>query len=123
MPSHIVRAKATNTDRHVSVRINDRRIILGITLQQMADILGCAYQQAHKYCKGTNRISAGRLYQIGGILGVEVDYFFEGIDDKEYLRPTPSQRMMLDLARNFIGIPTQKHQEALCDFARGLSDG
>jgi hypothetical protein len=30
--------------------------------------------------------------------------------------------MLLELARNFIGIPTRKHQEAICSLARALSD-
>ena len=41
--------------------MRERRIMLGLTQQQMAELIGVTYQQAHKYEKGINRIAAGRL--------------------------------------------------------------
>ena len=35
-----------------------RRIMLGLTQQQLADLIGVTYQQAHKYEKGINRMTA-----------------------------------------------------------------
>jgi transcriptional regulator with XRE-family HTH domain len=64
----------------VGARIRERRIMLGLTQQQLADLIGVTYQQAHKYEKGINRIAAGRLSGIAHALGVEVGYFFEGAD-------------------------------------------
>ena len=52
--------------------------MLGLTQQQMAELIGVTYQQAHKYEKGINRVAAGRLYHIAQALGVDVSYFFEG---------------------------------------------
>ena len=40
--------------------------------------------------------------------------------DRDF-RPTPQQRMLLELARNFISLPSRKHQEALCSLARALA--
>ena len=38
--------------------------MLGFTQQQLADLIGVTYQQAHKYGGiGINRISAGRLFR------------------------------------------------------------
>ena len=54
--------------------------MLGLTQQQMAELIGVTYQQAHKYEKGINRIAAGRLFTIAQALGVEVGYFFDGMD-------------------------------------------
>ena len=53
-----------------------RRILLGLTQQQIAELVGVTYQQAHKYEKGINRVSAGRLYTIARALGVQVSYQF-----------------------------------------------
>ena len=90
----------------VSLRIRQRRIMLGLTQQQMAELIGVTYQQAHKYETGINRISAGRLYQISQALGVEISYFFEDVDPERRNKPKaaemmPQQRMLLELARNF----------------------
>ena len=71
--------KASDIDKHVGNRIRERRIMLGLSQQQMADMIGVTYQQAHKYERGINRISAGRLYEITQVLYVPISYFFEGI--------------------------------------------
>lgn len=101
--------------------------MLGLTQQQMAELIGVTYQQAHKYETGINRISAGRLYQIARALGVEISYFFEDVDpgggaQTKAQELMPQQRMLLELARNFAAIKSRKHQEALCHLARVLSD-
>jgi transcriptional regulator with XRE-family HTH domain len=121
------RSRALDVDRFVSLRIRQRRIMLGLTQQQMAELIGVTYQQAHKYETGINRISAGRLYQIARALGVEISHFFEDVEpgssatrNQELM---PQQRMLLELARNFAAIKSRKHQEALCHLARVLSDG
>jgi transcriptional regulator with XRE-family HTH domain len=101
--------------------MRERRIMLGLTQQQMAELIGVTYQQAHKYEKGINRIAAGRLFTIAHALGVEVGYFFDGMDSERSFKPTPQQRMLLELARNFIGLTNRKHQEALCSLARALA--
>jgi transcriptional regulator with XRE-family HTH domain len=38
---------------------------------------GITFQQLQKYEKGSNRIAASRLYQLAGVLGVSIQYFFE----------------------------------------------
>ena len=121
------RSRALDVDRYVSLRIRQRRIMLGLTQQQMAELIGVTYQQAHKYETGINRISAGRLYQIARALGVEISYFFEDMEPGDSAAAVrarelmPQQRMLLELARNFISIPQRKHQDAVCSLARALS--
>ncbi len=122
------RSRALDVDHYVSLRIRQRRIMLGLTQQQMAELIGVTYQQAHKYETGINRISAGRLYQIAQALGVDIGYFFEDVDPEHKAKTRqaelmPQQRMLLELARNFANIPNRKHQEALCNLARVLASG
>jgi transcriptional regulator with XRE-family HTH domain len=116
-------SRANDTDRHVGSRIRERRIMLGLSQQQMADMIGVTYQQAHKYERGINRISSGRLYEIAQALKVPVGYFFEGLDGsgKGENELSARQRMCLELARNFAQIPSEKHQEALSQLARALA--
>jgi transcriptional regulator with XRE-family HTH domain len=120
------RSRALDVDHYVSLRIRQRRIMLGLTQQQMAELIGVTYQQAHKYETGINRISAGRLYQIAQALGVEIGYFFEEIEPDRGSKPRPTemmpqQRMLLELARNFASISNRKHQDAICNLARVLA--
>jgi transcriptional regulator with XRE-family HTH domain len=114
--------RAQEIDRFVGSRIRERRITMGLTQQQMAELIGVTYQQAHKYERGINRISAGRLYTIGQALGVPVSYFFEGVEQSPSYDVSPRQRMCLELARTFAHIPNQRHQEALSHMARVLAE-
>src|SRR3954447_17370219 len=63
------RPRAGDVDRHVGARIRERRLGLGLSLQEVAKLAGSTYQQQHKYEKGVNRISAGRLHAIARALG------------------------------------------------------
>jgi transcriptional regulator with XRE-family HTH domain len=107
---------------HVGARIGERRIMLGLSLQALAALIGVTYQQIHKYEKGINRLAAGRLYQIAQALDVEVSYFFEGLETERDVRPNPQQPRLLELARNFVALPSRRHQEALCILARALAN-
>jgi transcriptional regulator with XRE-family HTH domain len=108
-------------DHYVGARVRERRIMLGFTQQQLADLIGVTYQQAHKYERGINRISAGRLFDIAQVLSVPVNYFFEGLDGESARPVSPRERMCLELARNFTQIPDERHQEALSQLARVLA--
>ena len=116
------RSRPQEVDRYVGARIRERRTMLGLTQQQMAELIGVTYQQAHKYEKGINRVAAGRLYRIGRALGVGVSYFYEGLQTGGGLVPSPSQRMLLDLARNFLNISDPRHREAVATLARALAE-
>ena len=70
-------------DIHVGRRIRQRRVELGFSLAQLAPKLGVNYAQLHKYERGSNRVSASRLFQIAKVLGVRLSFFFE-----DYRQPT-----------------------------------
>jgi transcriptional regulator with XRE-family HTH domain len=53
----------------------------------LAEAVGLTFQQIQKYEKGTNRISASRLFQFAQILGVDIPYFFQGADAESALKP------------------------------------
>lgn len=115
--------RAGAVDRHVGARIRERRLMLGMSQQQLAEAIGVTYQQAHKYERGLNRISAGRLYGIAQVLGVPVSWFFDGIgSDGPAAQLTQRQRLCLEIARNFAQIRDERHQAALSQMARALAE-
>ena len=102
--------------------------MLGLSLRQFADPLGIPYQQAQKYERGLNRVSAGRLFEIARVLDVPVGYFYEGIGyfyegiGEEGVRPLPlRERMVLEITRNFADITDERHQQALVALTRALA--
>jgi transcriptional regulator with XRE-family HTH domain len=114
-------SRTQDVDRYVGARIRERRIMLGLTQQQLADLIGVTYQQAHKYERGINRVSAGRLFEVAQVLSVSVSYFFDGLEQENDRAISPRERMCLELARNFAQIPNERHQEALSQLARVLA--
>jgi transcriptional regulator with XRE-family HTH domain len=113
------RNRATDIDKAVGSQIRNRRIQLGLTQQQFAQLIGVTYQQAHKYEKGINRVSAGRLYDIGQALGVPVDYFYLTVTEKPR-QLTGLERLQLELARNFLKL-SPAHQSAVSILVNNLT--
>ena len=79
--------KAHEIDIHVGARVRQRRKALRISQVSMAEYVGLAFQQVHKYECGTNRISASKLYEFAEALQVPIDWFFRA--DRKKKNPTP----------------------------------
>ncbi len=90
---------AKRVDAHVGERVRNRRTELGRTQEHLAIELEISYQQVQKYETGANRISAGRLYQVARKLGIEVAYFFEGLNEGADAGPSRPSAMAAPIAR------------------------
>ncbi|MCE9648175.1 MAG: helix-turn-helix transcriptional regulator [Parvibaculum sp.] len=66
-------------DVHVGGRVRMRRMLVGMSQEKLGDSLGLTFQQVQKYEKGANRIGASRLYQIARVLGVPIEFFYDGV--------------------------------------------
>jgi len=76
-------------DVHVGKRLRLRRTLMGYSQEQLAAAVGVTFQQIQKYERGSNRVSASRLYDIARVLNVPISFFFEDIsDDVTTQRPT-----------------------------------
>lgn len=126
-------------DKHVGARVRLRRTLIGMSQEQLGARLGLTFQQVQKYEKGTNRISASRLWQIGRILLVPVEFFFEGAvgpNGEEQpglvecghseLTGLAQSNESIQLLRHFTQIGNPKMRRAVTDLAKALagsSDG
>ena len=79
-PARGSRGRAQEVDLHVAARLRERRLVLGLTQQQVAERVGGSTQQVHKCETGVNRLSAGRLHQFAEALEVGVGDFFAGLE-------------------------------------------
>ncbi|WP_193170093.1 helix-turn-helix domain-containing protein [Nisaea nitritireducens] len=68
-------------DVHVGRRVRLRRTLLGMSQEQLGEALNITFQQVQKYERGSNRISASRLWDIAQILDVPVSFFFDDMTD------------------------------------------
>jgi len=124
-PENGARERHARIERLVGGRIRERRVQLGLTQQQLAGMIGVTYQQTHKYERGVNRVSAARLHDLAAALGVEVSFFFAGLESapEAEARPGPPerQRLSLDLSRNFARIADERCREALAQLCRAIA--
>jgi len=117
-------------DVHVGKRIRHRRWMVGMTQQQLGEVVGIKFQQIQKYETGMNRVSASRLWDIATALDVSISFFFEGLDDEvvsmeEMMQPDQKGDLLadkeaLELVRSYYAIPEQQRRR-LFDLARVLS--
>jgi transcriptional regulator with XRE-family HTH domain len=133
--------KAPNPiDKHVGARVRMRRILIGMSQEKLGDALSLTFQQVQKYEKGTNRIGASRLQQIGAILGVPVEFFFDGAPSGDGTSGTNSAGGFRDSAnpqyvtdflatsegvhlnRSFIKIKDQKIRRRIIELVDSLAD-
>lgn len=64
-------------DVHVGSRLRMRRMLVGMSQEKLGEHLDLTFQQVQKYEKGSNRISASRLFDMSHILDVPVQFFFD----------------------------------------------
>ena len=79
-------------DIFIGARIRERRQKLEWTLIDLAKKLKVSHQQIQKYEQGTTRVSAGILFELSEILGVSINYFYEGYED---LSESPKDNIVL----------------------------
>ncbi len=117
-------------DVHVGKRVRHRRWMVGMTQQQLGEIVGIKFQQIQKYETGMNRISASRLWDIASALEVNISFFFEGYEgavagsaakNADPRGDLLADKEALELVRSYYHIP-EAQRRRLFDLARVLSD-
>ena len=106
-------------DIKVGIKITERRISMGMSLQQLSDKIGVSHQQLQKYEKGTNRISIGRMVVICRALKKKISYFVD--ETEEYEIVDYHLRMQIEVSRNFGKIKVRAHREAVNKLVLSLS--
>ena len=121
-------------DLHVGARVRMRRKFLGMSQEGLADSIDLTFQQVQKYERGSNRISASKLYEIAKALKAPVAYFFEGCGESETVEgfsESQSETVVhgflmttegIELAEAFPRIKNAKHRRRILDLVRALAD-
>jgi len=117
-------ASADEIDVHVGHRLRARRTALGLSQGALGRHLGLTFSQVQKYEKGLNRIGAGRLYRLAALLGVPVQYFYQGLDAVERVESNgpisaADERRLFDA---FVKISDPHARRALLSLAASMID-
>lgn len=127
-------------DIYVGSKVKARRLIMGMSQEELAKSIGLTFQQVQKYERGTNRISVSRLVDICKVLKVQIDYFFDGAmagvrpgtrnlalkgmsDTKqEALEPDPLMKKdVLELVRAYSRIKSPQLKKQILEMAKAMS--
>jgi len=126
-------------DTHVGSKVKSRRLMLGLSQEELAKSIGLTFQQVQKYERGTNRISVSRLADISQALKVSMDYFLDGcaaasgngrkivikgVSDspQALLEPDPmTKRDVLELVRAYEQIGTPALKKQLLEMAKTMA--
>ena len=128
-------------DVYVGQRMRQRRVLLGLTQEGLAGLLGVTFQQVQKYERGTNRMSASRLYDVSHVLDIPIQWFFDNMNtDVESLSPRKraglaeapqvelqsnvmQSRETLELVRSYYKIENPKARRKVADMCHELAKG
>ena len=122
--------KANPIDAQVGNRVRIRRMLIGMSQEKLGDHLGLTFQQVQKYEKGVNRIGAGRLFEIARILGVPIDFFYDGVASSADTLASAAPPVMefvssgegLQLSLAFMKIKDPKVRKRVLDLVKSLAD-
>lgn len=125
-------------DTHVGTKVKTRRLMLGLSQEELANAIGLTFQQVQKYEKGTNRISVSRLMDISRALKTPLDYFLDGCGNgwstrklsirgvsdvkQEPLEPDPMvTKDVIELVRSYSKIKTPQLKKQLLEMAKAMA--
>jgi transcriptional regulator with XRE-family HTH domain len=117
--------RADNIDKIVGDNVKALRLQRRMSQSQLADQIGLTFQQVQKYEKGTNRISAGRLYRIAKLFNIPIASLYDGLEGVSGKGQSPAKlltrRDATKLVEAFVDIPDRSARYALVTLARQLS--
>ena len=122
-------------NRYVGSRVRARRVGIRLSQTKLSEAIGVTFQQVQKYENGTNRIGASNLFKIAKTLGVDVAYFFEGVQEiaDSMMADTPeipmagikedplTSRDAIELMHNYYRVKDANVRKRLAQFVKTLA--
>ena len=122
-------------DVHVGSRMRLKRTMMGMSQEKLGEKLGVTFQQVQKYEKGTNRISASRLFQLTNILNAPVSFFYDGVHGEsksasgfaeegstDFAMDLLNDPETLQLYRAFSSVKDPKIRRRIVDLVKSIAD-
>jgi transcriptional regulator with XRE-family HTH domain len=119
-------------DVHVGKRIRLRRTLLGYSQEHLAHGLSLTFQQVQKYERGSNRVSASRLW--------DISYFFDDmssstqsnsprqiafsdsrIETEIHSNDPMAQRETLELVRTYYSVESPQLRKRIAEIVRAIA--
>lgn len=124
--------RVDDIDKCVANNLRTKRLMKGLSQQELGEAVNVSIQQIQKYEKGTNRISSSRLYTFANLLGVPVSFFFQGMDSDMsvfgeddidlYTHDDVSERELLTLIKAFNAVQDPMLRKRIVELIKCITD-
>ena len=116
----------TASDRFIGARMREARIANQQSMKDVAELIGCSWQQLQKYETGMNRVNGARFELLVTALRRPMTYFFPNATDVRFHADPALDAMMAtkdgqDLARAYARIPAPPDRRLVRDLAMRLA--
>lgn len=124
-------------DIYVGSRVRGRRVGLRLSQSKLGVVVGVTFQQIQKYENGANRIGASNLYKIAKALGVNVEFFYEGMPEEfpaknssgglsegsvPFEQDPMNSRDAIEIVHNYFRIESPNVRKRLSQFVKSLAE-
>ena len=109
----------TAMDKLIGANVAAKRIELGLSRYQLAQMVEVTHQQIQKYEKGANRLAASRLLDFAEALNMSIDDFFKG---EQIPAPAKKRRALIEINRHLFTF-SDDYIELVLSFVTLLSKG
>jgi transcriptional regulator with XRE-family HTH domain len=118
--------REASIEREIGERLRRRRVELGLTQDQLGQVIGVSYQQIQKFERGANRISAARLLLLAERLEIDVGHLYGigpiGTDRATEADALTNERAVLDVLRHFQRIDDGGVRSAIAGLVRSVTE-
>lgn len=124
--------RITEIDKFVAGRLRAARHVAGLSMENVAAILGLTFQQIQKYENGTNRVTAGKLALLAEAYSKPIGWFFEGVPSADRAAASVSDDITMQLlaapygvalARDYLAIQHNANRYVVASVANALAKG
>ena len=121
--------KPNSVVSHVGKMIRACRRELSLSQTVLGDEIGVSFKQIQKYESSTNRIDAGRLYEISVALDTDGERFFDGAPGSESTHQPPDEIAAIAMDREcgnlvtaYYEIPDPQLRQTFLSLLRTISE-
>lgn len=101
--------------------------MLGLSQSALAKRMGVTFQQVQKYERGSNSISARRLFEVAQMLQVSPMYFYAPCGSNEHPPVDALSTQAIHLVQDYVSISSSKVRKSVAalvrEVAKEQSDG
>ncbi|MEW4412430.1 helix-turn-helix transcriptional regulator [Clostridium sp. AN503] len=101
----------------VGERIRKRRILLGLTQEELAEKVGRAYKYCQDIERGTCGMSIDTLLKLSSSLNISLDYLIYGYQD-DYSARTPEMLQTQETVLNMLGTCSEQKRRYALDLLK-----